>query len=94
MDVQIPLSHEPSAGDTHKLETTTLPEEVVQCLENARFVRTPPLPRSYIYIDALPPPLPNIPANIFSFFFRLWFVLCEMSCTWPPAQATGPKSRS
>ncbi len=36
---QIPLNHEASAGDTNKQVTTTLPAEVVQCLENARFVR-------------------------------------------------------
>ncbi|PKS09615.1 hypothetical protein jhhlp_004233 [Lomentospora prolificans] len=38
MEQQIPLSHEASAGDTHKQTTTTLPPEVVQCLENARFL--------------------------------------------------------
>lgn len=37
---QIPLSHEPSAGDTNKQVIDALPHEVVQCLENARFVRT------------------------------------------------------
>lgn len=36
---QIPLNYEASEGDTHKQTTTTLPQEVVQCLENARFVR-------------------------------------------------------
>ncbi|KAL8386809.1 hypothetical protein RB595_010370 [Gaeumannomyces hyphopodioides] len=35
---QIPLNHEASAGDTHKQTTATLPGEVVQCLENARFL--------------------------------------------------------
>ncbi|KAH9889110.1 pyridoxamine 5'-phosphate oxidase [Xylariomycetidae sp. FL2044] len=35
---QIPLNHEPSAGDTHKQAVSTLPPEVVQCLENARFL--------------------------------------------------------
>lgn len=39
MEQNIPLNHEASAGDTHKQVTTTLPQEVVQCLENARFVR-------------------------------------------------------
>ena len=38
MSQQIPLSHEPSLGDTHKRITTELPTEVVQCLENARFL--------------------------------------------------------
>ncbi|KAL2117772.1 hypothetical protein VTJ04DRAFT_7432 [Mycothermus thermophilus] len=38
MDQQIPLSHEASAGDTNMRVTTTLPPEVVQCLENARFL--------------------------------------------------------
>ncbi|CAI4211258.1 unnamed protein product [Parascedosporium putredinis] len=38
MEQQIPLSHEASAGDTNKQTTTTLPHEVVQCLENARFL--------------------------------------------------------
>lgn len=42
MEQQIPLNFEASAGDTHKQMTTTLPREVVQCLENARFVRSPP----------------------------------------------------
>jgi hypothetical protein len=35
---QIPLNHEASAGDTNKQVTSTLPPDVVQCLENARFV--------------------------------------------------------
>lgn len=35
----IPLNFEASEGDTHKQTTTTLPTEVVSCLENARFVR-------------------------------------------------------
>jgi len=34
----VTLNHEASAGDTHKQVVTTLPQEVVQCLENARFV--------------------------------------------------------
>ncbi|KAI0595282.1 hypothetical protein F4775DRAFT_595508 [Biscogniauxia sp. FL1348] len=34
----ISLSHEASAGDTHKQAVSTLPTEVVQCLENARFL--------------------------------------------------------
>ncbi|KAK4162507.1 pyridoxamine 5'-phosphate oxidase [Cladorrhinum sp. PSN259] len=38
MEAQIPLSHEPSAGDTNLTTTTTLPAEVIQCLENARFL--------------------------------------------------------
>lgn len=37
----VTLNHEASAGDTHKQVVTTLPSEVVQCLENARFVRLP-----------------------------------------------------
>lgn len=36
---QIPLNHEASAGETNKQVHSTLPPEVVQCLENARFVR-------------------------------------------------------
>lgn len=36
---QISLNYEASAGDTHKQVVTSLPPEVVQCLENARFVR-------------------------------------------------------
>lgn len=36
---KIPLNYEASEGDTHKRQTSTLPIEVVQCLENARFVR-------------------------------------------------------
>ncbi|KAJ4298785.1 hypothetical protein N0V88_003818 [Collariella sp. IMI 366227] len=38
MEQQIPLSHEASAGDTNMRKTTTLPTEVVQCLDNARFL--------------------------------------------------------
>ncbi|KAK0737434.1 hypothetical protein B0T21DRAFT_286780 [Apiosordaria backusii] len=38
MEQQIPLSHEASAGDTNMRVTNSLPEEVVQCLENARFL--------------------------------------------------------
>ncbi|AEO65624.1 fb0fcae3-ff52-42bf-9e7d-9158462c7b61 [Thermothielavioides terrestris] len=38
MEQQIPLSHEASAGDTNMRVTTSLPPEVVQCLENARFL--------------------------------------------------------
>lgn len=38
---KIPLNYEASEGDTHKQVTGTLPQEVVQCLENARFVRRP-----------------------------------------------------
>lgn len=36
---KIPLNYEASEGDTHKQVTSELPSEVVQCLENARFVR-------------------------------------------------------
>ncbi|KAI0835468.1 hypothetical protein F5Y06DRAFT_135427 [Hypoxylon sp. FL0890] len=35
---QIALNHEASAGDTHKQLVSSLPHEVVQCLENARFL--------------------------------------------------------
>ncbi|KAI0376114.1 pyridoxamine 5'-phosphate oxidase [Hypomontagnella monticulosa] len=35
---QIALNHEASAGDTHKQLVTSLPPDVVQCLENARFL--------------------------------------------------------
>ncbi|KAH6604202.1 hypothetical protein Trco_007648 [Trichoderma cornu-damae] len=35
---QIPLNYEASEGDTHKRQTSALPAEVVQCLENARFL--------------------------------------------------------
>ncbi|KAH6888075.1 hypothetical protein B0T10DRAFT_489460 [Thelonectria olida] len=38
MEQQIPLNAEASEGDTHKQTTTTLPPDVVQCLENARFL--------------------------------------------------------
>ncbi|KAK0656290.1 hypothetical protein B0T16DRAFT_316532 [Cercophora newfieldiana] len=38
MEHQIPLNHEASAGDTHLQTTSELPTEVVQCLENARFL--------------------------------------------------------
>lgn len=36
---KIPLNYEASGGDTNMQVTSTLPPEVVQCLENARFVR-------------------------------------------------------
>lgn len=42
---KIPLNYEASEGDTHKQLTHTLPQEVVQCLENARFVCSTPPPR-------------------------------------------------
>ncbi|CAK7216914.1 hypothetical protein SBRCBS47491_002985 [Sporothrix bragantina] len=35
---QIPLNHQASDGDTNKQSTNCLPTEVVQCLENARFL--------------------------------------------------------
>ncbi|KAG6038732.1 hypothetical protein E4U41_003783 [Claviceps citrina] len=35
---KIPLNYEASGGDTHKQITNCLPPEVVQCLENARFL--------------------------------------------------------
>ncbi|KJZ74831.1 hypothetical protein HIM_05740 [Hirsutella minnesotensis 3608] len=35
---KIPLNYEASEGDTHKQVTHSLPPEVVQCLENARFL--------------------------------------------------------
>jgi hypothetical protein len=38
---QIPLNSEASQGDTHKQTTSTLPPDVVQCLDNARFVDLP-----------------------------------------------------
>jgi hypothetical protein len=38
---QIPLNYEASAGDSHKQAVTSLPNDVVQCLENARFVSRP-----------------------------------------------------
>ena len=39
---KIPLNYEASEGDTNKQTTSTLPSEVVQCLEDARFVRAYP----------------------------------------------------
>ncbi|EGY21250.1 hypothetical protein VD0002_g2450 [Verticillium dahliae] len=33
-----PLNYEASAGDTNKQYTATLPQDVIQCLENARFL--------------------------------------------------------
>ncbi|KAK9784226.1 putative Pyridoxamine 5'-phosphate oxidase putative domain-containing protein [Seiridium cardinale] len=35
---QPPLNYEASAGDSHKQSVASLPPEVVQCLENARFL--------------------------------------------------------
>lgn len=45
---KIPLNYEASEGDTHKQTTNSLPQEVVQCLENARFVR-------YLPANSTPP---------------------------------------
>ncbi|KAK8008123.1 hypothetical protein PG991_010674 [Apiospora marii] len=38
MEHSASLSYEDSAGDTHKQTVTSLPPEVVQCLDNARFL--------------------------------------------------------
>ncbi|CCC07714.1 hypothetical protein SMACR_01281 [Sordaria macrospora] len=38
MNQQIPLNYEASAGNTNMRITSSLPPEVVQCLENARFL--------------------------------------------------------
>lgn len=38
MNQQIPLNYEASAGNTNMRITSELPPEVVQCLENARFL--------------------------------------------------------
>jgi hypothetical protein len=46
---KIPLNYEASQGDTHKQLTHTIPSEVVQCLENARFVRPTPPPRCHAW---------------------------------------------
>lgn len=37
---QIPLNAAASIGDNNRQVTSSLPPEVIQCLENARFVRT------------------------------------------------------
>lgn len=50
---QIALNHEASAGDTHKQLVSTLPPEVVQCLENARFVS--PLSILLMRLKQVPP---------------------------------------
>lgn len=42
---QIPLNAAASNGDIDREVTNTLPPEVVQCLENARFVRLSVLPK-------------------------------------------------
>lgn len=36
---QIPLNAAASIGDNNRQVTSSLPPEVIQCLENARFVR-------------------------------------------------------
>ena len=41
---EAPLNYEASAGTTNLQVSRTLPSEVVQCLENARFVRSHLLP--------------------------------------------------
>lgn len=50
---QISLNHEASAGDTHKQTVSELPVEVVQCLENARFVRLNS-PQPVLVLDLCP----------------------------------------
>jgi len=40
-DAQPPLTWEGSASSTHPTISESLPEEVVTCLQNARFVRLP-----------------------------------------------------
>ncbi|XWX02229.1 hypothetical protein V2A60_010263 [Cordyceps javanica] len=47
---KIPLNYEASEGDTNKQVTSTLPNEVVQCLENARFVSL----MNYTYLPSSP----------------------------------------
>lgn len=54
---KIPLNYEASEGDCNKQNVTTLPHEVVQCLENARFVR---------FLEAKPPVQPRAAQE------RLW----------------------
>lgn len=39
---QIPLNAAASIGDNNRQVTSSLPPEVIQCLENARFVRAQP----------------------------------------------------
>lgn len=39
---KIPLNYQASEGEVQKQTTSELPSEVVQCLENARFVRHDP----------------------------------------------------
>ena len=41
---KIPLNYEASEGDTNKQVSDSLPPEVVQCLQNARFVSPLPPP--------------------------------------------------
>ncbi|KHO00183.1 FMN-binding split barrel-related protein [Metarhizium album ARSEF 1941] len=67
---KIPLNYEASQGDTHKRTTDTIPLEVVQCLENARFVSFHPhRPRRHSE-----PPLPEAVTEPSS------FDLDEQSC--------------
>lgn len=49
----ISLNYEASAGDTHKQTVSELPSEVVQCLENARFVRPNPGQLPFDHFHAL-----------------------------------------
>src|SRR6266536_5299063 len=54
MATEAPLNYEASAGMNNLQVSNTLPSEVVQCLQNARFVSPlPPIP------FAPPPPLPE-----------------------------------
>jgi len=43
---QIPLNAAASIGDNNRQVTSSLPPEVIQCLENARFVSAQCPPRS------------------------------------------------
>lgn len=58
---KIPLNYEASGGDTHKQTTTSLPQEVVQCLENARFVSS----------VSTPPSNAKMPSFLLFFFFDI-----------------------
>ena len=60
MAAEAPLSNEGSAEPRDLQVSSTLPSEVAQCLQNARFVRPPP-PPPFIYL----PPTCKLTANLF-----------------------------
>ncbi|RDL36132.1 FMN-binding split barrel [Venustampulla echinocandica] len=53
MATEAPLQYEPSAGATHLQITDTLPSEVVQCLQNARFLHLATCTNLYPHVSLM-----------------------------------------